>query len=266
MTLLMSETVDAASKRSVLGRAFEILDCFGGSHPEQTIAGVCAQTGLPPATVHRMLAHLVEWGAVERASRGHYRLGRRLWRLGWGVPEVRRLRDVARPFLVDLYSATSTPVALWSREVDDVILCDLIAGQSVARSWRPDRRVPILENAAGLALLAHARLEVLSTLVSRGDAAGSGTDSAEFLLRQRLGEVRRAGFAVTKPVREGGPAWVAAPVFDEEGKVRAAVSVATSSARLNAGALGRVVVAAAHDISRGMGHRVHTAHGQYRYA
>lgn len=48
-----------ANKRSVLGRAFDILDCFAGDEPEQTIAGVCAQTRLPAATVHRMLAHLV---------------------------------------------------------------------------------------------------------------------------------------------------------------------------------------------------------------
>ena len=67
-------STDVDGKRSVLGRAFDILDCFFASESEQTISTLCNQTGLPPATVHRMLASLVEWGAIERTSRGHYRL------------------------------------------------------------------------------------------------------------------------------------------------------------------------------------------------
>ena len=94
------------SRRSVLGRAFDILECFADGEPEQTIGSLCAKTDLPPATVHRMLANLTEWGAVERTSRGRYRLGMRLWRLGWGVPSARNLKDIARPYLVDLHGAT----------------------------------------------------------------------------------------------------------------------------------------------------------------
>ena len=89
MTHSAAVTTDE-NRRSVLGRAFDILECFTDAEPEQTIGSLCAATGLPPATVHRMLASLVEWGAVERAARGKYRLGMRLWRLGWGVPGARR--------------------------------------------------------------------------------------------------------------------------------------------------------------------------------
>lgn len=253
--LALHESLDPeASKRSVLGRAFDILDCFAGDEPEQTIAGVCAQTGLPPATVHRMLANLVEWGAVDRCSRGRYRLGRRLWRLGWGVPEVRQLKDVARPFLVDLYSATMAPVALWSREEDDMILSDLIVGQS-KRAWRPSRRVPLMHNAAGLALVAHGHAEGISELVRQGTPDSALPEGSEFVLRQRLGEVRRSGYAVSRGHRPGAPSWVAAPVFDADGSVRAAVSVAVPDQRLNAGAVGRLVIEAAHGVSRGLGHR-----------
>jgi len=245
-----NQALDGDHKRSVLGRAFDILDCFGAETPEQSIAGVCAQTGLPPATVHRMLAHLVEWGAVERASRGRYRLGRRLWRLGWGVPEVRRLRDVARPFLVDLYSATGAPVALWSRERDQAILSDLIAGHKTSGSWHPERRVPLTQSAGGLAILAYLPLdELLMTPEVQSREKG------EFVLRQRLGEVRRTGFAVTRSADGGDGMLVAAPIFDEDGEVRAAVSIRLSPEPLHPAALARVVVEAAVLISRGLGHR-----------
>ncbi|WP_353952550.1 helix-turn-helix domain-containing protein [Knoellia sp. S7-12] len=245
--------LDGDQKRSVLGRAFEILDCFGPDTPEQTIAGVCTRTGLPPATVHRMLAHLVEWGAVERACRGRYRLGRRMWRLGWGVPEVRRLKDVARPFLVDLYSATAAPVALWSREQDEAILCDLIAGHKAAATWHPERRIPLTQNAGGLAMLAHLPLEPL-LLAQEGPGANGG----EFVLRQRLGEVRRAGYAVSGSDGSGDGLLVAAAVFDEDGQVRAAVSVRLSPEPLSPAPLARVVTQAAMMISSGLGHRGHS--------
>src|SRR5690606_22559789 len=98
----VSNTSHDEAKRSVLGRAFEILDCFAGGN-EMTVAGICERTGLPPATVHRMLAALVEWEGVERLARGRYRLGARIWRLGIGAPQVRRLRELAQPYLVDLH-------------------------------------------------------------------------------------------------------------------------------------------------------------------
>ncbi|MGW1023908.1 IclR family transcriptional regulator [Streptomyces sp. NPDC002577] len=234
---------------------FEILDCFADDQPEQTIAGLCTQTGLPPATVHRLLAHLVEWGAVERASRGRYRLGRRLWRLGWGVPQVRQLRDAARPFLVDLYSATATPVALWSREHDETILSDLIAGHSVAGDWHPKRRVPLLQTAAGMAFLAHSTTEGIGEFIRSGALETMAPSTSEFMLRQQLSEVRRMGFAASRPQQPGGTAWLAAPIFDSEGNVRAAVSVAVPGERLSSGALIRLVIEAARGISAELGHR-----------
>ena len=42
--------------------------------PEQTHGMIMHATGFPPATVHRLLAELIEWGAVERTGRGRYRL------------------------------------------------------------------------------------------------------------------------------------------------------------------------------------------------
>uniref|UniRef100_UPI000A8BA00D helix-turn-helix domain-containing protein n=1 Tax=Streptomyces hirsutus TaxID=35620 RepID=UPI000A8BA00D len=105
-------------KRGVLARAFDILGCFTGGEPERSVADICAVTDLPPATVHRMLATLSEHGAIERTGRGRYRLGPRLWRLGHGVPDIRLLRDCARPALVDLHASTRLPVALVTREGD----------------------------------------------------------------------------------------------------------------------------------------------------
>lgn len=248
----LSEEIDA-SKRSVLGRAFDILDCFTGGEPEQTISSLCDRTGLPPATVHRMLATLVEWGAVERASRGHYRLGMRLWRLGWGVPGARHVRDVARPYMVDLYSLTREIVVLGSRDGDQLLMVDQIAGHSCGLAWDSSRRVPLGTIAPGLVLLAHLPVPELRELVARG-GLGLPADlvASEFLLLQRLSEIRRTGVAVTD---NGGRSWVSSAVYDADGSIRSTISIVVPTERVNPVAHGRVVAQAARAVSRGLGAR-----------
>lgn len=226
-------------KRSVLGRAFDILECFSGS-TEQSITGLCNRTGLPPATVHRMLANLVEWGAVERSGRGRYRLGRRLWRLGNDVPSSRTLKDTARPCLVDLHSMTGEIALLASADGDRVVVADVIAGRTALRTWTAPRELPMLKSAPGLALLANLPYDSARALID------SDSDGDDFELRQKFSEIRRNGVAV---VRDGAMVWVSAPVFDETGAVRSTMSSVVQADRLNLPALTRIVTGAARAVS-----------------
>lgn len=235
LTATTTEMLD--TKRSVLGRAFDILECFSGS-TEQSITGLCHQTGLPPATVHRMLANLVEWGAVERAGRGRYRLGRRLWRLGNDVPSSRTLKDTARPCLVDLHSMTGEIALLASPDGDRVVVADVIAGRTALRTWTPPRQLPMLGSAPGLAHLANLPYDSARARV--------GTETDDFKLRQQLSEIRRNSVAV---VRDGAMVWVSAPVFDETGHVRSTMSSVLPAARLNLPAVTRIVTGAARAVS-----------------
>lgn len=238
-------------KRSVLGRAFEILDCFSPDRPEQTIAGLCCRTGLPPATVHRMLAGLVEWGAIERSSRGRYRLGRRLWKLGWGVTDARLMRDAARSFMVDLYTATGELTALGIQEdarAGDVIIVDFIGGRSVNSGWHSGHRVPALTSGPGLVYLAYGPPDVLGDTL-RAAAPPRWRQADEFRLRQRLSEVKRAGVAVVHGAAPADQAWVTAPVFSAEGTVRSTLSLVVPERRLNAVRMGRAVMLTAQAIT-----------------
>jgi DNA-binding IclR family transcriptional regulator len=249
-----SETASDDAKRSVLGRAFDILDCFTTEQPEQTIASLCDQTGLPPATVHRMLAGLVEWEAVERTSRGRYRLGRRLWKLGWSVTAVKMLRDAARPFMADLYSATGELVALGTRDGadgKDVVILDFTGGLSVSKGWHSGRRVPLLASGPGLVYLAHATPDTLrSTLSQVCPTTWSGAD--DFELRQRLSEVKRTGVAVMHGRKPNTSAWVSAPIYSHDGSVRSTLSIVVPEDRLNAVSMSRVVSATARGITETM--------------
>ncbi|WP_425307483.1 helix-turn-helix domain-containing protein [Ammonicoccus fulvus] len=232
--------------RSVLGRVFVILECFTLDQPEQTISDLCDQTGLPPATVHRILANLIEWEAVERTSRGCYRLGHRMWRIGAGVPSVHNWRTVARPTLIDLHKETGAMTALSNREGDVMILVDIFGGHQAVEAWTPSRPIGLPNCASGRVLLAFGDNASADEILNRLPA-----DRA-FELRRHLADVRRMGFSI---VRHHGATWLASPVFDQNGRVEVALAMRVVGELGDPAALALRLVEAARQVSRDLGWR-----------
>lgn len=242
-------------RRSVLGRVFDILDCFGGPDPALSVTAIGDRTGLPAATVHRLLATLVEWGAVERASRGQYRLGKRLWRLGWGVPRAREVHDIARPHMVDLYAATHELVVMASRDGDDLLLIDDVAGSAVGQELRVRRRRPLGSCAAGLIYLAHLDLaELRGRLAESTLGLPAPLARDEFRLLQVLGEIRRAGIACTP---DRGHVWLSAPVFNAAGGLLSTLSLVVPEDRAQPAQQLPLLARTAREMSAGLGCRRH---------
>lgn len=251
MVQLNDESADCG-KRSVMGRVFDILDCFASGQPEQSVTSLCRTTGLPPATVHRMLANMIEWGAIERTARGRYQLGYRLWRLGWGVPEARTVRDIARPYLVDLHAATGEMAVFAYMDGDELILADMIAGNSAAADCCPPRRMPLLSAAPGLVLLAFSPHDEINASLPRLTRAIGGSPRDDFRIRQLLGEVRNTSIAVTHAPPGRSPSFVSAPVPDAEGVTRWSIGLAVPESRLTTAPLLGPVARAARAVSGGL--------------
>jgi DNA-binding IclR family transcriptional regulator len=95
-----------AGTTSVLERAFRILGSYGPADRKLTLAETARRTGLPKPTVHRLAGEMLALGVLERADRGSYRLGMRMFELGQLVPRQRDLREAALPYMQDLYEAT----------------------------------------------------------------------------------------------------------------------------------------------------------------
>ncbi len=106
----------SGDNRSMLGRAFLILGSFTSERPQLSQSELSRCTGLPLPTVHRLCRQLVDNGALERVDNGHYEIGVRLWELGALAPRAHGLRQVALPYLEDLYEATRENVQLVVRE------------------------------------------------------------------------------------------------------------------------------------------------------
>jgi DNA-binding IclR family transcriptional regulator len=236
----------------VLSRAFAILDSFADGPPEQTHGMIMQATGLPPATVHRVLAELIGWGAVERTGRGRYRLGLHLWRLGAQVPQGRELRDLALPYLQDLLAVTHQVVHLVVLDGDRALYLErLEARPGVAVQSQVGGRLPLHATGPGKVLLAHAPAELLDAVLAAGlTAQASGTIIDPAQLRRALAAVRQSGYCLSRNEMTDGAASIAAPIRDATGAVIASVSVVLPSTTGNLAPLIPAVRLAALGVSR----------------
>jgi DNA-binding IclR family transcriptional regulator len=240
---------------TVAGRVLAVLGAFGAEHRHLTLTQLSRRTGLPMATTHRLAAELTGWGALERDSRGRYRIGLRLWEVGSLAPRGLGLREAALPFLEDLYEATHENVQLAVLDGTEVVYLERIPGRhSVGVLTRVGGRWPAHITGVGLALLAHASHEVQERYLAGPLARYTDrtiTDPAR--LRRELAEVRRAGYAVSDGQVTVDALSVAAPVFGSGDEVVAALSIVVRSDTVAPSALAPAVRTAARGISRALG-------------
>ncbi|MFF3411977.1 IclR family transcriptional regulator [Streptomyces sp. NPDC002742] len=242
---------------SAPGRLLAVLAAFDHEHPALSLTDVSRRAGLSLTTAHRLVAALTEWGALERDTDGLYHVGLRLWEIAALAPRGLALRQIALPYLEDLYEATHENVQLAVRDGVEVVYIEWIAGRSsVGVRIQVGARWPLHATGVGLALLAHARPAFQDTYCAGPLAAFTPytiTDPAR--LRRALAEVRRTGVAVSTPQVTDDALSVAAPVRGTDGTVVAAVSLVVPQNDAQVPALIPAVRLAARGISRALGWR-----------
>ncbi|HEY6888482.1 MAG TPA: IclR family transcriptional regulator [Solirubrobacter sp.] len=193
----------------------------------RTIRALAERTGLSLATVHRIVARLIEWGALERVP-GGVQPGLRLFELGQLVPARGNLREIALPFMGDLYAATHEVVSLAVLDGTDTVWLEQLSGRLAPPvPSRVGGRLPAHVTAAGKALLAFAP-HTVETLYARGlDRHGPGTITDPERLREELAGVRERGIAINREESRRGVVGVAAPVISD-GTVVAALALAVA--------------------------------------
>ncbi|WP_460071023.1 IclR family transcriptional regulator [Streptomyces sp. YKOK-I1] len=245
----------AVTSRSAPDRLLAVLAAFDHAHPALSLSDIGRRAGLTLTTAHRLVGALTAWGALERDASGLYHVGLRLWEIAALAPRGLALRQVALPYLEDLYEATHENVQLAVRDGAEVVYTEWISGRSaVGVHIRVGARWPLHVTGVGLVLLAHGDTALQETYCSGPLAsytAHTVTDPAR--LRRMLAEVRRTGVAVSNRQVTDDALSVAAPVRGPGGAVVAAVSVVVPHADAQVPVLAPAVRVAARGISRALG-------------
>ncbi|MFI8214833.1 IclR family transcriptional regulator [Streptomyces sp. NPDC085932] len=237
------------------GRLLSVLAAFDHEHPALSLTDISRRAGLTLTTTHRLVGALTDWGALERDDSGVYHVGLRLWELAALAPRGLALRQIALPYLEDLYEATHENVQLAVRDGRDVVYTEWLSGRSaVGVHIRVGARWPLHATGVGLVLLAHGGAELQDEYCA-GDLASFTpyTITDPVRLRRVLAEVRRSDVAVSDRQVTEDALSVAAPVRGADGTVTAAVSVVVPYADAQVPVLVPAVRLAARGISRALG-------------
>lgn len=96
-----------------------ILEAFGETRDQLTLAAIAEETGLYKSTILRLAGSLQRFGYLVRESDGSFRLGPSLWRLGSLYRRGFDLGEVVRPALRRLVAATGETASFYVREGDE---------------------------------------------------------------------------------------------------------------------------------------------------
>jgi DNA-binding IclR family transcriptional regulator len=229
-----------------------VLGSFSADRTHLSLSDISRRTGLPLATTHRLVGELAAWGALERDDKGRYRIGLRLWEVGALAPRGLGLREIALPFLEDLYEATHENVQLAVLDGVDVVYVERLSGRhAVGVFSRAGGRWPAHATGVGLVLLAHSPTEVQERFLASPLAAFTRktiVDPAR--LRRVLAEVRRTGVAVSDGQVTLDAVSVAAAVRGAADEVVAALSIVVRAGTSEPRTLAPAVLTAARGISR----------------
>lgn len=220
---------------SALDRALTIL--YLVSHQgESRVSDLAGELGLDKSVVSRLSRKLADWGLLEQDPRSKiYRLGPCAAWLGARYLACQDVRQLARPLLVELSQQTGRTVGLVLLSGHKGILIDKVDGTNwLGMRVNIGEQMPLYYRAACKAILAYLPEEEIKEII----AAASETlpCGKPFNREKRLAElalIRSTGYSISREEVDSGVTGIGAPIFDADGRVIAAISVATVSATLS---------------------------------
>ena len=232
---------ESASRYTVpaLARGLEILSYFTNERRILSGAQLAKMAGLPRASVFRMLQTLEQAGYLDRVgepgTHPSYRLGVAVLRLGFEFLSSMELTEQGRPVLESLSDACGHSSHIVVRDGRDVVVVAKALGRlATFHAIQVGARLPAHATVLGRVLLGGSSLKDLEQLYAHHTMKSytPTTATTPQALKSAVDEAAKEGIAVSQGGFESGISTLAAPVFDGDGKVCAAISVTVLSARI----------------------------------
>lgn len=221
-----------------LQRGLDVLCCFTRQSPAMTGADLARQLDLPRASVFRILHTLEQAGFVERVGdSASYRLSLGVLRLGFEYLASMELTEHGRPVIESLRDQAGYSAHLVVRDGRDVVVVAKVAGNSALfHSIQVGARLPAHATVLGRVLLAGLDLAGLNALYPEPalPAFTARTPTSVVALKALIDADRTRGYGISQGGFETGISTIAAPVFNAQHEVVAAVSITVPAQQLSA--------------------------------
>jgi IclR family acetate operon transcriptional repressor len=258
---LKAQYSDTGSVRSI-DRAMLMLEALGSRFEGWRVTDVAIETGVPLSTAHRILV------ALERRRFVHFDTTNRLWHVGHQAFAIgntflrsKHFVGFAQPYLRRLRNQTRETASLGAAYDGEIVVLAQAESREITRAVaRAGGKAPMASCGLGRAILAsYSDEDVAATIRKLGSrAAISRSMATSSSIGIDLAEIRRDGYAIDNEEAAKGLRCVAAPVYDSQGEVLAAISISGSKLRLppeRVLSLGKLVRETAFDLTRELGGR-----------
>jgi DNA-binding IclR family transcriptional regulator len=218
-----------AEQLQTLNRAISVLDCFSQEQTELGVREISRMLNLSSSVTGRLLAALKELGILsQNPSTRAYSMGPRV--LSWaGVYNASLdVRNQAIQAITELHDSTRETISLYILDGKDRVCIErLESPQGVRIVNRVGRRLPLYAGSAGKVMLAYLPKERQESLINDTPLTPltNKTITEPASLRRELKRVREHGCAISYGEWIEDAAGVAAPIFNHESEVIAAVSI-----------------------------------------
>jgi len=210
-------------------RAIQVLNSFTLNESELRIAELNKRLNLHKSTIHRILVTLEDEGIIAKDQVSQkYRLGIKLFELGYIVKEHIEIRNYALPIMRELAQKTEESIDL------NIILDEKRVSIEKIESLHDVRRViqlgkslPLYCGGSGKALLAFLPDEEIDKIIQKERLIplGPNTITEPIKLKECLKEIRRKGYAISFEERVLGSTSIGVPILDYNGRVAASLSI-----------------------------------------
>jgi len=205
----------------MLTRAITLLEQVGAASAPVGVSALARKTDIPKTTAYRILENLTRQALLSRRE-GGYVTGprmRQLARLINGrLPGP--VRDLLRPYLVELCVRTGEAVTLGVLDGTEMVIVETVRGLRHASLATPARRTPAHCSAIGKLLMAqHPDLAALRAADARLTPCTACTITDWARLSAQLSHIRQHGIAISNQEHVSGVIDIAMPVLGRRGPI-----------------------------------------------
>ena len=136
----------------VISKVLRIFETIQASASPLALRDICQQTKINKTTAYRFVTHLEREGYLFRDGSGRYSFAMKLMHLAAHIDPQVALREMARPFLCELWEGTSETVSFAVLDRTEVLYLEVLESPHVFRlASKAGFRRPVYSTAHGKA-------------------------------------------------------------------------------------------------------------------
>ena len=243
-------------------KAIEVLESLAKEENGVGVSQLSRQLNLPKSTIYEILSAFKSVRFVEQNPEDKkYHLGLRIFELGNIVQSQLKLRKIAYPYLYNLSRKTNETTYLVVLEGNRIVYIDCAESTARLRAHPVfGDRIPLHCTGVGKAIMAFLLKEKINKIIHEDglERFTENTITDPQLLKQKLKEIKKRGYAIDNMEHEEGICCVGAPIRNHQNEVFAAISVSGPSQRFDPPrikTMAKLVMETAEEVSRKMGYK-----------